>query len=206
MSRILRGGPRPAELAPRAPSSHIVPGAVFEARAEAARIVASARTDAEAIVASARSAAEGAARDAADAGRIAGRAEAAAALAEALAIRDRALADAEREVARVALAAAERLVGEALALAPERIASIVGDELARARRAREVTVRVHPDDAPHVESLRALITARAGRPGTFSVRADPAVTRGGCLVETDLGTIDARLETKIEALARALGL
>lgn len=206
MSRIIRGGPRPADIVPRTPTSAIVPGAVFDARAEASRIVAAGHAEAAAIIDAARAGAESAVRDASDAGRMAGRAEVAAALAEALAIRDRALADAEREVARVALAAAERLVGEALTIAPERIASIVGDGLARARRARDVTVRVHPDDAPHVESLRATIAARAGRPASFSVRVDAEITRGGCLIETDLGTIDARLETKLEALARALGV
>ena len=203
MSRILRGGPRPAESAPR---RRVLPGPVFEARAEAARLLEAARAEADALVSAARLRVEGVAREAEDAGRMAGRAEAAAVLAEALALRQGALAEAEREVARVALAVAERLVGEALIASPERIATVVGDGLARARRAKDVVVRVHPDDAPHVDSLRAAVAARAGRPGTFSVRADPAITRGGCLVETDLGTIDARLETKLDALAHALGL
>jgi flagellar biosynthesis/type III secretory pathway protein FliH len=38
------------------------------------------------------------------------------------------------------------------------------------------------------------------------VHADPALTRGGCVVDTELGTVDARLETRLDALARALGL
>jgi type III secretion system HrpE/YscL family protein len=207
MSRILRGGPRPSDVvAPTAPGARIVPSAVFDGRAEAARIVAAARAEAAEIVETARLDARNSARDAEREGRVEGRAEAAAALAEALAIRDRALADAEREVARVALVAAERLVGEAIVADPARLATIVGDGLARARRARDVVVRVHPDDAPHVESLRSAIAARAGRPATFSVRPDADLTRGSCLVETDLGTIDARLETKLDALARALGV
>ncbi len=215
MSRILRGASTTAATTTSQPHTQphrqqppprVIAGAVFDARAEAERIVAAAHNAAAVIVDAARAGAERAVDEARTAGRDAGRAEAAAALAEALAIRDRALAGSEQEVARVALAAAERLVGDALTLDPARIANIVGDGLARARRARDVIVRVHPDDAPQVELLRAAIATRAGRPASFSVRADPEITRGGCLVETDLGMIDARLETKLDALARALGL
>jgi len=214
MSRILRGASSTPATTPSAPQiqsqtqppSRVIAGAVFDARAEAERIVAAAHGEAAAIVDAARAGAERAVDEARTAGRDAGRAEAAASLAEALAIRDRALAGSEQEVARVALAAAERLVGDALALDPARIANIVGDGLARARRARDVIVRVHPEDAPQVELLRTAIATRAGRPASFSVRPDAEITRGGCLVETDLGMIDARLETKLDALARALGL
>ena len=206
MTRIIRGGPRPSPTSSPAKGARVIPGPVFEARAEAVRIVAAAQSEAAALVAASRAGAGRAALDAQEAGRLAGHAEVAVALSQALAIRDSALAEAEREVARVALAAAERLVGEALRVEPERIANIVGDALARARRARDVVVRVHPDDAAALESLRAVVAARAGRPGAFSVRPDPEVTRGGCLVETDLGTIDGRLETRLDALARALGV
>jgi flagellar biosynthesis/type III secretory pathway protein FliH len=39
-------------------------------------------------------------------------------------------------------------------------------------------------------------------------RVEPAaeLSRGGCIVISDVGVLDARVETQLDALARALGL
>ncbi len=96
------------------------------------------------------------------------------------------------------MAAARRIVGEELVLAPERIVTIVREVLERARRARTVTVRVHPADAG---ALRRAF----GEEGAL-VEEDPSLERGGCVVATELGELDARLEVKLEELARAMGI
>ena len=43
-----------------------------------------------------------------------------------------------------------------------------------------------------------------GRTKDIAVREDPEVKRGGCVVETDHGTIDAQLETQLQMLEAAL--
>ena len=198
MSRVIRGGGQ----GPRG----VVPREVYDATEEAKRIVDDARTEAKRIVDEAEQAAEAIRRRAHEEGHAEGRAEAAALLARAAALRDRASADAEKDTATVALAAAERIVGEELAIHPERIAAIVGEALARARRANEVVVTVCPEDAPTLRAMQREVAAHAGQPARFSVREDAAITRGGCVVRTELGEIDARVEVQLEALARALGL
>jgi flagellar biosynthesis/type III secretory pathway protein FliH len=111
--------------------------------------------------------------------------------------RDAALGEAERDLAKLALAAARRIVGDELTLAPERILDIVREALDRARRARRIVVRVHPDDAA---TLRAL--ADGALP--YAIEEDPAIARGGLVLETELGEVDARIETKLAALEKAL--
>ncbi|MBI2252363.1 MAG: flagellar assembly protein FliH, partial [Armatimonadetes bacterium] len=34
----------------------------------------------------------------------------------------------------------------------------------------------------------------------FDIQADPQIEQGGCIIETDLGNIDARIKTKLDAL------
>jgi flagellar biosynthesis/type III secretory pathway protein FliH len=67
-----------------------------------------------------------------------------------------------------------------------------------------VTVRCHPDDA---EFLRASI-ARPGSEIAGSRRvklvADDGVQPGGCLVETELGVVDARVEQQLRILRGSL--
>jgi type III secretion system HrpE/YscL family protein len=183
-----------------------VPREVYDAGEEAKRIVDEAEERAAATVRDAEAEATRIREDARRNAREEGRADAAALLAEAAAIRDRTLAETERETARIAIAVAQRILGEELTLAPERIAAMVAEVLGRARRAADVTVTVHPDDAKTLRRMQDQLLERAGRPARFAIVEDPAITRGGCTVKTDLGELDARIEVQLEALARALGL
>ena len=192
MSRVIRGGGGGGD------DRRVVPGEVFDAQGEAQRIVAEAREQAEGIVAEARERADTLRSEAAREGREAGRAEAAEQLARAAALRDQALEQAEAQIVQLALAAAKRIVGKEIALEPERVRGIVRDVVGRARRAGRLTARVHPDD---VQAVRAL---ESEHDHPLAVEPDDAIARGGCIVDTDVGRIDARIEVQLEALERAL--
>jgi len=196
MARVIRGEG----------TSTVVPREVFDAKEQARHILDGARSEAEGMLEVAREEATRIREDARRGGDELARAEAATILTEAAAIRDRALAEAEQEAARLALTAARRLVGEELAVSPDRIASIVGDVLARARRASSAVVCVNPVDAEALRRLSDAVVARAGGALHFSIEQDPEITRGGCVVRTNLGELDARVEVQLDALARAMGV
>lgn len=94
------------------------------------------------------------------------------------------------------------LLGQELRLAPEHIRELVEHELQRVRLARRIQLCVHPADLALIESPETL-RERGVLRGSLTLTADPAIERGGCLLRTDLGEIDARLETRL-ALALAL--
>lgn len=83
------------------------------------------------------------------------------------------------------------------------IHALVDAELERLRRAETLEVHVHPEDAAALESEAAL-TARLGLSGVLTYVADPSVARGGCLVHTNRGHVDARIETRVERLCAAI--
>jgi len=67
--------------------------------------------------------------------------------------------------------------------------------------ARQVLVRVHPDDLPLVaDGAGEALQARGAR-----LQADPNIQRGGCSVESDAGTIDATIENRWARAVQALG-
>jgi flagellar assembly protein FliH len=67
--------------------------------------------------------------------------------------------------------------------------------------ARHITVKVHPTDFALVEQGCAdAFEARGAR-----LIADAHVERGGCLVESDLGKVDARLSTRWAGAVAAMG-
>jgi flagellar biosynthesis/type III secretory pathway protein FliH len=183
---------------------HVVPKRVLDARAEAEALLARARTEAEALRTEAIAAREAARREGLEAGRADGMAEAAVALAVARTEAAR-LTEAAAPAA-IALAAkmAEKIVGRAVALDPETMADIAAEALGACRPgAGAVRVRVHPDDLAAVEARRDALEARAPA-AALELVADETVGRSGCVIETPQGRVDARLETQLAALERAL--
>ncbi|MFW5876886.1 MAG: type III secretion system stator protein SctL [Myxococcota bacterium] len=189
MGRVIRAGE---------PPRHVLAAEVLDARQRAEHILAEARSEADRIVSEARAEADRIRREATEAGLREGQARAATLVTRASEIRDRMLTDAEGQVTKLALAVARRLVGAAAASDPSLVRGLVEQALARTRRARTLELRVHPDDAPQVRELVD------GRPREISVEADASIERGGCVLHTDVGDVDARLEVQLAAIERAL--
>ncbi len=192
MGRIVKG---PGHLAPRV---------TLEARVEAAALLATARAEAEALRADAERVREAARQEGLEAGRADGMAEAAVALAAARAEAARLFDAAAPTTIALASKMAERIVGRAVTLAPELMGDIVGEALSACRPgATTVRLRIHPGDLAAVEARRAAIEARAPA-AALELVADEAVGRYGCVLETPIGRVDARLDTQLSALERAL--
>lgn len=80
-----------------------------------------------------------------------------------------------------------------------RIRRIVGTALNKVRGQQKVTVRVSPADEPAVAKALAAMTA-----GTFlTIVADARLSKDSCILESELGVIDASLETQLKALQHA---
>ncbi len=104
-------------------------------------------------------------------------------------------------VTRIAVQLARQVVRSELATRPALVAQVaqeaVGVVLASAR---QITLQVHPDDLTLVaEGAGELLAARGAR-----LVAQPAVERGGCIAESDVGSVDARIETRWAQAARSL--
>lgn len=88
---------------------------------------------------------------------------------------------------------ARQVVRSELAARPELIAGVAEHALdALMLSARHITLRVHPQDQPLVAAGAAdVLAARGAR-----LIADATVQRGGCLIESDLGRVDATLASR----------
>jgi flagellar biosynthesis/type III secretory pathway protein FliH len=183
----------------------VVPAAVLTAEAEAAQVRARAEEDVTTLRAEAQAARVEAERAGFEAGKQEGMAQVSALLLAVRAQAERDLASAKDAAIVLARRMAERIVGRAVELSPELMGEIVAEALA-ASRARKSTVvlKAHPDDLAAIESERPRWLARVAAGVDVRVVADPAVGRHGCVVETAVGRLDARLATQLDALERAL--
>jgi flagellar assembly protein FliH len=169
--------------------------------------LAAAQAEADAIRAQAR--AEGHA-DGLEAGLAEGRAQLAAALsafeaahAEVVSLREATAEAVERDAVELALQLAEKIVAGTLDVDPQRVLDVVRGALRRLGERRRVTVLVHPDDLELVRGASVGFAAELGGIEHCEVQAERRLARGGAVVRTDEGQVDASIETQL-ARAREL--
>ena len=110
--------------------------------------------------------------------------------------------DMARTLAIAATHLARQIVRSELATRADLVAQVAQEAIdTLLLSARHITLRVHPDDHAFVAQGAAdVLAARGAR-----LLADPLMSRGGCLVESDIGVIDATLETRWRRAAASLG-
>jgi flagellar biosynthesis/type III secretory pathway protein FliH len=68
----------------------------------------------------------------------------------------------------------------------------------------KITIRLHPADLELLQRGDSPLLATEAGANEFRFLGSPEVTRGGCLVQTRFGTVDARRETKFDLIKRSL--
>jgi flagellar assembly protein FliH len=115
----------------------------------------------------------------------------------------------ENHAVDLALFLAEKVLGGALAVEPERVIEVVRGALRGIVERERVTVLVHPEDLELVRDSMDDLRASLGGIEHCEVQAERRVSRGGAVVRTPDGDVDARVETKLqrarEVVEAALG-
>lgn len=195
MARVLKGG-----RAEPGTDENVGPGRLlqvnerpFDPKVEAARILADAQSEADRL--RTQAVAEGRERGLAAVTEL---------LVSARVRAARSQKDLESSLRTLAVRIAEKIIDRQLSLQPEVIVDIVAAALRQAGSPTEIVVRIHPDDLQALERGRPRLIERAGRSQILTLRADGSIGRGGCALETELGTVDARLPVQLAAIERAL--
>lgn len=195
-----------------------------EARAEADRIVAEARREAESLRRAAHEQGLGQGRiEGEKAGRAtgeeAGRAEARAAhaaelarieqgFAEALtafaAAREERMRECDRELAGVAIAIAEGVVRREVRGDASVVLREVEDAIALFARATRLRIEIDPEDEATVAAAMPSLCAALPADADIALVAVPGIGRGGCVIRSPEGAVDARLETQFRRIRDGL--
>jgi flagellar assembly protein FliH len=105
-------------------------------------------------------------------------------------------------IAGVALELARQVVRADLAVQPETVVEVADEVLGTLlASARQVVLRLHPDDHALAQAQLAEVLAARG----VRVVPDVNLTRGGCLVESDIAVVDATVEARWDRAAASLG-
>lgn len=118
--------------------------------------------------------------------------------------RERWLADWETEVIRLAVAIAEKIVRHEIRIHPEVSIELVRETLQMVTGSARLRIRLHPEDEQHMGmAAREMAHALSGVAEVHLV-PDETVAPGGCLVETEHGAVDGRLDAQLDRIFREL--
>lgn len=108
----------------------------------------------------------------------------------------------QAELVTLAVAIAEQIIQREIASGPSVIEQVVARALEYAQAAPVTRIMVHPDD---LETVQRWLPEALGEPAAqIELMGDTAVGRGGCVIGTKTGFIDARIETQLAEVRRVL--
>ncbi len=111
-------------------------------------------------------------------------------------------AQVEQKVAGIVSAAVRKILGE---FDDEELTfRVVRNALQVVRNQKQITLRVCPAQVESVNSRLSEILAQYTEIGYLEVVSDHRLRPGGCLVETEMGVVDAGVEVQLQALEKAL--
>lgn len=108
------------------------------------------------------------------------------------------------DMLRLVLAIAERVVNAELSFNEEVIARTVQQAIQVAVSAEEFRIKINPDDLHVVQERKPLFVASLSGLSHIEFVADATVTRGGCILESPLGRVDATIEAQLNAITKTL--
>ena len=112
--------------------------------------------------------------------------------------------DWETELVGVAVAIAEKIVRRSLQLQPDLALGVVEQAVELAMGSTSLQIQLNPNDLELLcDRIRGAVQD-SSRGVEVRLIADADVSPGGCLIATDRGHIDARLETMLERISSEL--
>lgn len=110
---------------------------------------------------------------------------------------------AERDVVKLALEIAKKVVHREVQVDGEIIQTLVRVALSHVGSKAPVTIHLHPADHSFMLEQRAAAIPSGQSEQNLILLADKSIERGGCLIETECGDIDARIEEEFREVERA---
>src|SRR5262249_31972753 len=111
--------------------------------------------------------------------------------------------EAEQALVALALEVAQKLVG-GLPISFEMVEAAIREALARVEETTDCHIYLHPEDWELLQQFHSALLVASPQPPRLHFHRATEVSRGGCLVKTHFGVIDALRETKMELLRKSV--
>ena len=182
----------------------VIRGEVYSASAKARELLQKAQQEAEEILRKAKEQSEQLRQSGYETGYQEGLAQTTELMVKARMEHEQFLKNANRDVMDLAFKIAEKIIGRQLETDPTTIISIVKQAMQSVRASKQITIRVHPDDAKLLRQNDEDLQEALGRQRVIDIMEDKKVHQGGCIIESEIGTVEAQLHTQLDRLKKIL--
>lgn len=106
----------------------------------------------------------------------------------------------ESHLVQLAFHMASRIAHAEIKADPQATAAAIRSAVQTAQQEEEVTVQVAASQLDFLETLKKEMNREFEFMKKIKLVADPSVTEGGCIIETNYGVVDARVEERVSKL------
>lgn len=199
------GGPVSEEITVGAiEQGGIIKGEIYTASAKAREILQKAQHEAEEIIRRAVEEREREKKGGYQEGYQEGLAQVTELLAKARVEYDQILKNSQKDLLNLGFKIAEKIIGKQIELDQNVILDIVTHALQAVRQSRQITVRLNPEDAKILRANKDTLVQKLGTGRVVDFFEDKKVERGGCIIESEIGIVDAQLHKQLERLKKVL--
>lgn len=111
---------------------------------------------------------------------------------------------AEKEMVDLVLLISAEIVRREVAQDPGIVAEVLRKAVSELETKQSIVVRLSPQDVALIGGMRESLQQEMEVIEGIELKSDPAITPGGCILETNIGSLDATVENRLMNIHRAL--
>lgn len=112
---------------------------------------------------------------------------------------------AEQQTVELAFMLAQKIIGAELEFKPERVTEVARLALQQVLDCDQIELKVNPEDFGYLKAVQQDFASQLSGHARLEIRADKSLARGSCMIETERGLLDARIQTQLESLKESIG-
>jgi len=106
----------------------------------------------------------------------------------------------EKEVVELALAIARRIICREIEVDKEVVVCVARQALTQVKDPGNIKIKLNPSDLEFINQTKYQLSELIGDINNVTLEAEDGIQSGGCVIETNLGEIDARIEKQLQAV------
>ena len=110
----------------------------------------------------------------------------------------------EKEILDLVFTVAKKVIQTQLLFDESAVRDTIRSALALTAERRNIVLKINPEDFEYVEKIRPDLFTEQPNLKSLTVTADTAIGRGGCVLETPSGDVDATIETQLGRIYQSL--
>jgi len=115
-------------------------------------------------------------------------------------LRESLVKEMEKDIVELAIKVAEKVINKKIEEEPELVSNYLIELLPKIEQAKNITIWINPNEIEYVRLSKEKFKNLVENVENINIAPDSRIEKGGCIIETNFGKIDARVSTKLEVL------